>query len=137
MVLKKITLKMSRMKNSWMSVMLLLIGLSSCYYDKKETLYPADNSACDSKNSTFSQQVLPILDKKCSSCHGAGVYQSLGGGYNLDGFTNVSNYSSANGVIIKSIKGDPSVSSMPPTGKLTDCEISKIQNWIDNGAGNN
>ena len=126
---------MSRIKNSWLGF-IVVAALSGCYYDKKEILYPADNS-CDTSGITFSQTVHPILDQKCASCHGAGVYQSLGGNYNLDGYSNVSGYASPNGVIIKSIKSDPSVRPMPPSGKLTDCEISQIQKWVNAGAANN
>jgi hypothetical protein len=125
-----------RMKNSWLSL-ILVTALCVCYYDKKELLYPAGNGNCDTASITFSQKVLPILDKRCSSCHGAGVYQSLGGGVNLDGYTNASNYASPNGSIIKTINGDPSKPLMPPSGKISDCEILQIQKWINAGAVNN
>jgi uncharacterized membrane protein len=124
------------MKNSFISLFIVL-SLSSCYYDKKEILYPSENTTCDTSNITFSLKVQPILDKRCSSCHGAGVYQSLGGGINLDGYTNADNYASPNGSIIKTISGDPSVPLMPPTGKISDCEISQIQKWVNAGAPNN
>jgi hypothetical protein len=128
-------MRFSSLKNGWL-VFVVIAALSSCYYDKKEILYPADNS-CDTSGNTFSQKVKPILDKKCASCHGAGVYQSLGGAINLDGYTNASNYSSPNGSLLKTITGDPSVPLMPPSGKLTDCEISQIRKWVNEGAVNN
>jgi hypothetical protein len=125
------------MKNGWLGLIIVITALSGCYYDKKEILYPS-NTNCDTTNITFTLKVKPLLDQKCISCHGAGVYQSLGGGYNLDGYVNASNYSSPNGPLLKSVQGDPSVPRvMPPSGKLSDCEILQIQKWVNAGAANN
>ena len=126
----------SGMKNSWLGLIIVMTALGGCYYDKKEILYPA-NTNCDTANITFSQKIHPILDQRCSSCHGARVYQSLGGGYNLDGYVNASNYSSPSGALLKTVQGDPSVPLMPPSGKLSDCEILQIQKWVNSGAANN
>jgi hypothetical protein len=41
-------------------------------------------------------------------------------------------------LLMKAVKHDPSVIPMPVGGsRLSDCDISKIQIWVDAGAPNN
>lgn len=117
----------------WLS--LLFLGLSSCYYDNTEDLYPQQNTnSCDTTNVKYSTTVKPILDNYCVSCHSTTNNQ---GGVNIEGYTNVKVYVD-NGNLLKSIQHDAGVSPMPKgQAKLDDCKINKIKAWIDQGAPNN
>lgn len=116
--------------------MLLIVGglLGGCYYDNEETLYGL--TTCDSTfvSSSFSTDVLPLLDAHCNRCHAG---SSPSGDISLNTYSNVSNYVS-NGSLIGSIKHDPGFKAMPEgKGKLDPCDIKKIQSWIDTGAADN
>ncbi len=116
--------------------MLIIVGglLGGCYYDNEETLYGL--ITCDSTfvSSSFSTDVLPLLEAHCNRCHAG---SSPSGDISLDTYSNVSNYVS-NGSLIGSIKHDPGFKAMPEgRGKLSPCDIKKIQSWIDTGAANN
>jgi hypothetical protein len=54
----------------------------------------------------------------------------------LDNFANVS-ASAKTGKLLGSIKQDGSAIAMPPSYKIRDCEISKIETWISNGLPEN
>lgn len=116
--------------------MLLIVGglLGGCYYDNEKTLYGL--TTCDSTfvSSSFSTDVLPLLEAHCNRCHAG---SSPSGDISLDTYSTVSNYVS-NGSLIGSIKHDPGFKAMPEgKGKLDPCDIKKIQSWIDTGAANN
>lgn len=117
---------------------LMILLLSSCYYDKADILYPQSNvSNCDTTNITYANQVSQILNTYCNNCHGATTAAAVGGGINL------SNYSSMkahvdNGSLINSILQNGKASPMPKNAnKLDNCSINKIQIWINKGALNN
>ncbi len=90
--------------------------------------------ACDTTDFTYSGRVKPFLDTWCVGCHS---------GSNPSGAVNLSNY---NGVasavsgnkLIGSLKHEPGFFAMPPSGsKISNCEISAIQKWVDAGSPNN
>lgn len=104
-----------------------------CYYDNEEELYEFyyASNPCDTSSSTFSGTIFPIIQGNCSisGCHVAG-----GSGPGL-----LENYDQ-----VKSIVDNGKLESrvlvlrnMPPSGPLTDCQISLIERWLNNGAQNN
>lgn len=115
---------------------LVASGLTSCYYDSEEDLYPISfNAACDTTNITYSGAVKPILDLNCaySGCH---AEVGAAAGINLATHAGVVAYSSAN--LLSSINHDGNASPMPKNGnKLSDCDIQKITLWVQNGQPNN
>jgi uncharacterized membrane protein len=111
---------------------LFVLLLSSCYYDKEELLYPGSCTAPASP--LFAVDVLPLLNSRCNSCHGAAA---TGGGILLNSYTEVKKYAD-NGKLLGSIQHASGFSPMPKNaGKMATCEIQKIQNWITSGALNN
>jgi hypothetical protein len=117
-----------------MIAMLMVAFITSCYYDNEETLYPA-TADCDTESMSFSQDVWPVISSSCTGCHGGA---SPAGGIPLEGYANVSNsgaidpgnYGSLYGCISHASGNSP----MPKNGdKLSDCTISKIKAWIDQG----
>jgi mono/diheme cytochrome c family protein len=116
-------------------VFIAVLYLAGCYYDKAQLVYPPDSSTCDTTGVTYSTTVTGILNANCYSCHSGNA--AAGGGIQLDTYTGVQTYVT-NGQLINSINQTGSVAAMPPTGgKLSTCEISKIQVWINAGAPNN
>lgn len=108
--------------------------VSGCYYDNEATLYP-DSANCDpTLVSTFSADVLPLLNSRCNNCH-AGTSPS--GGIKLNTYTEVIKYVN-NESLMGTINHTSGFSPMPKNNsKMSDCQIQKIQSWIDAGALNN
>lgn len=91
------------------------------------------NCFCDPNQFAFAADIEPIFQLACVGCHKQG---NLSGNVNLDGYSNII-IQVNNGRLLGSISQQPGYSPMPKGGKLTDCEITKIKNWIDSGARNN
>ncbi len=91
-------------------------------------------NGCDSTNVTYSGTIQALLANNCTGCHNSG---SVSGGVNLDGYTNVKSYLDAHKTnFTKTINYSSSI-KMPPSGKLSDCNIAKFTNWINNSYPNN
>lgn len=110
--------------------------LSSCYYDNEEDLYRSEEMFCDTLNISFSDDIIPIIDNSCISCHGNVTAPALGGNIFLHNYFGVKT-SVDNGSLIGSIKYLPGYNSMPIDYKLDECTIKKINAWINNDAPNN
>ena len=107
----------------------ILALLSSCYKDNEEYLYGEID--CDVTDVSFSNDIMPILNASCATvgCHIAG---GSGNGEFMNYtqvFTKVENGSLMNRVVV--------LGDMPPSGALTDCQISHFEQWINDGAPNN
>ncbi len=114
------------------SGMFILWTFTSCYNDNYQTLYPS--GPCDTTNVTFSANVMPILNSNCTGCHNSG-YAS--GNISLDTYPHV--VAAVNGGrFLGSIQQAPGYIAMPlGAGKLSTCDISKIEAWINKGMPNN
>jgi uncharacterized membrane protein len=111
--------------------------ITGCYYDSEEALYPTVSTTCDLTTVTFATTVKPILQASCLSCHSNSKAASSGSGIKLENYSDVV-ITTKNGQLMGSIKHSNGYVAMPNGGgKLTDCEISKLQKWIDNGMLNN
>ena len=112
-------------------ITILLLFLSSCYYDVTET--PPDNTVV-----SFALDIQPILTTNCTSCHPPLVFPNLTTGNSYNAITNdvyiVPNDLDAS-VLYQKLLGNPNV--MPPSGALPTSEINLIKSWIEQGALNN
>ena len=114
------------------SLVLGMIVFSSCYYDVAETLYPA--GTCITTNMSYANDINPILQQNCFSCHSA---DANNGNVILEGYNQLMP-NITNGHLLKAIKHESGISPMPQsTTPLSSCEISKIEQWILQGAQNN
>jgi cytochrome c553 len=112
--------------------MISIVFLSSCYYDVEEQLYP--NGGCQTANMSLQANVLPILVRSCYACHDA---VTNNGNVTIEGYAELSKYIT-NGKLMGSIRQANGFIAMPQGApKLSDCEISKIEQWIVQGALNN
>ena len=108
------------------------IGMSGCYYDNVEELYP---DGCRTTDVSYSEGVVPILEaNQCLSCHNSGNEQ---GGIPLEGYDNVLERVE-DGSLMGAIRHEDEWEPMPLTGnKISNCSINRLQSWIDAGALNN
>src|SRR4030042_5604138 len=68
--------------------MILLLLISSCYYDSEEYLYPQIGNNCDTTNITFSGSVTLILQENCFGCHSNST-SSFGNNIKLEDYADV------------------------------------------------
>ena len=106
----------------------------SCTLDKGKLMSdedkPSNTLVCDTNTYTYNADVKAIIDTKCIGCHAStSPYGSLAS------YTVIKNKALV-GSLLSSLKGE-GYSLMPPTGKLSDCEIQGIESWITAGAPNN
>jgi hypothetical protein len=108
------------------------ILFTACESENKEDLFPVDPAVvCKTDSMSFSMDIKPIIAKNCaiSGCHVSG--------FNDGDFTTYQGIKDKidNGDLIRQrvvIKKD-----MPASGPLPDCEIAKIESWLNAGAPNN
>lgn len=113
---------------------LIMVAISSCYYDVEERLYPAE--ICDTTNITYALTVKPILDANCnlSGCHNTA---SASAGIALEQYSQVKSYIDQP-KFIGSLWHDAAYSAMPKNAAaLSACQIRKLDQWRLNGSPNN
>lgn len=98
-----------------------------------ENYFCDDNTNCDTTNTSYTNNVVPILTNNCIGCHNA---SNSSGGVVLDNYTPVAS-SALSGKLFGSINHDAGYVPMPPSGNLSNCDKALIKSWIDKGAPNN
>ncbi|MCP9768898.1 hypothetical protein EGI22_13345 [Lacihabitans sp. LS3-19] len=97
----------------------------------------AKETKCDvvinAENPTFAAVIKPIIDNYCLGCHQSG---NASGGVLLNSYANIK-FVADNGVLLGSVKKITGYIAMPPSSKLSICEITAIENWVKAGALNN
>ena len=111
---------------------LIMIGITSCYYDNAEELYPQPIE-CDTLNVTYSQTIVPIMSTNCDFCHSGSAPSANVRTDTYDDLKIIAD----NDRLWGSINHESGYSSMPKDRpKLNDCDLKKIRVWLDNGALN-
>lgn len=91
-------------------------------------------SGCDTTNVKYSTHIKPIIQNACQGCHSG---TAPGGGINLATYAGVKAIAD-NGKFLGSISYLTGYSGMPKNGnKLTDCQITMVKLWINQGAPEN
>ena len=113
--------------------------VESCYYNNEVELYSTPvTTTCDTSTAKFAAFMSPLMTAQCatSNCHSV---SRQAGGINLSSHTTIKSYITSNKItFLGSIKRSPGFSQMPDGGaKLSDCTISKVETWINNGLLNN
>jgi hypothetical protein len=113
----------------------LFVSLVGCTYHNIQELLPPV-STCDSLHPSYAADIEPILRTQCYSCHDT---LNATAGIILQLHSNVVVYA-LNGRLVNSlVQPDtmPSTKYMPPSSKLSPCELGIFRNWVANGAPNN
>ena len=111
---------------------LFMLSMSSCYYDKAELL--ATTKDCDTTKVTFALTVSPIIKTNCELCHSG---STPSGNISLSDYTEIKT-ADDNGSLMGSIRHENGWSAMPKGGnKLSDCDIRKLEIWINKGKPDN
>jgi uncharacterized membrane protein len=119
------------------TMFLIIVFTTGCYYNNEEKLYPVVSTDCNLTEVTFSGTIKPILQATCFTCHSNSNYLNSGGGIKLENYADIK-IMAGNGKLMGAVKHENGYIPMPQGGgKLTACEISQLQKWIDNGTLNN
>lgn len=121
------------MRRTLAFVILISVSLGACFYDNEEDLY--GGAQCGTQDMSYSKDIVPILEANtCLSCHSA---QAKLGNIDLSTYSNVSIYVK-NGSLLGSMRHDAGYSPMPQAAdKVNNCNLNKVQAWIDQGAKDN
>ncbi|MEM7163341.1 MAG: hypothetical protein AAF487_12975 [Bacteroidota bacterium] len=115
---------------------LIIPILHSCEKPRPEEGAPID---CPNPidNPSFSDNIVPILELHCYTCHDNENHTLLGEGIDLEDYSNVFPFAK-NGKLLGSIKHEENCVPMPLDGeKIPDCDIQNIERWVLQGAMNN
>lgn len=107
----------------------IILVFVSCASNNEEELYP-----CVPESVTYSGTVAPIIQQNCFTCHGGDDPTS---GIPFNTYDDLKVMVDAERLIgaIRRLEG---FSSMPQNASaLPDCEILKIEKWVNDGALNN
>lgn len=114
-----------------LAIIVMAIGLTQCTKDSEEALR---GGGCLTENLSYSEDISRIIDIKCNACHST---ENRFGGVILDNYDNLSTYAN-NGKLSCTIEHASGCSPMPQgSDQLSQCNIDKINAWINDGAQNN
>jgi hypothetical protein len=110
---------------------------SACYYDNKEELYPLAGGTCDTSVAvSYSKDIAPIMNLNCSlsGCHNAATHAA---GITTSSYTDL--VSAVNGKrFVGAVEWTSGFSPMPKGSvKLSNCNLNKINAWINAKMPNN
>lgn len=106
----------------------LVMGLSSCYYDNGEDLYPVDPGSCQTENLTYDNQIGTLINLTCSTrgCHYTGNQPPA-----LTNYAEV--IANLDRIEVRALQER----SMPPAGPISQCQHNQLKQWIADGAPEN
>jgi hypothetical protein len=127
-------LRMNSMSNVLRFFLVLTVLCQACYYDVESELYPY--STCLTHQVSYQQDIRQILERSCLSCHN-NDNAALNGNIKLETYPDVKRYVE-DGSFLGTVRRDAGFIPMPQDAqRISQCEISKIEAWIDAGALNN
>lgn len=91
------------------------------------------NVECDTTTVTFNGSILPITSSYCKGCHSGGNPE---GGILLTDYNSIKS-AVESGRFVGAVEQLQGFTSMPPKGRLSDCNLAQIKIWIKNGMPNN
>ncbi|MEY4626847.1 MAG: hypothetical protein RL003_819 [Bacteroidota bacterium] len=107
-------------------ILVASVSMQGCYYDNKAENY--GSASCDSANPTYTNNIAPLINQSCIGCHGS---SGASAGVSLTTYDLVKTQA-LKGSLTGTMKQN-GYSLMPPGGKLSNCKIGQVENWIRNG----
>jgi hypothetical protein len=125
------------MKTNYIQLLIFsmfVLGSSGCTYHNEEEYFNTEQNTCVTENISFANDIQPILNANCVSCHNAtDTYANV----NLSDFANTEKVAKT-GLLLSVIKHETGFKQMPQgQPKLDDCTIAKIEAWVNDGFKNN
>lgn len=111
------------------ALFITIMSQTACFYDNELDLYGAQT--CDTTAVSYSLDIRPILDANCITCHAPGGEQEVAP---LLTYEDVKKYTGDRNIVDRT---SGTTVLMPPTGKMSDCNVSLIESWVNAGAPNN
>jgi len=130
--MKKILLLISKA-----TVLILLLSLSSCYYDEEVVIPEVVLDPIE--DVSFANEIQPIFTEFCAACHPNAAPPDLTAGNSYAAIINgdiVPFDLNASSLYQTLITTDAS-ELMPPSGSLSDEDINLVKSWIEQGALDN
>jgi mono/diheme cytochrome c family protein len=86
--------------------------------------------ACDSTSATtYTAVIAPMMQMQCLGCHqGAGA----SGGVRLTSYSEVT-AAVGNSGLVDAVNGANGRSQMPPSGRMSDCNVALLERWVRAG----
>jgi hypothetical protein len=84
---------------------------------------------CDTSSVSFTAQIWPMMESYCTGCHSS---SAPGGGIVIAGYEDLTALAE-NGSLMGSIRWESGYARMPTNQQLSDCQITLLQQWIDEG----
>ena len=113
-------------------ILVLVFLPSGCENNNELDLY--GETECDTINITWESAIADILNKYCVECHGPVIHYNNVRHDSYDSEMIVVNDGRLRGVV----NHLPGYKKMPfERGKLPECDLKKINIWLDNGAPEN
>jgi cytochrome c5 len=110
----------------------IIVSLESCYYDKFDEIHPTVGykNTCDTTlANTYTGSINAIMQVNCVGCHSsAAPTQNIA----LDSY-NAVKAAAANGSLKGTMTHSSGYNAMPPTTPAQQCEIDRVQKWINAG----
>lgn len=107
-----------------------------CVNKKADSINPVNPGGCDTTDLTYSGDINPIIQQNCtlSGCH---TNATMAGGYSFETYAGL-HAALQNERLIGAINHEAGFIAMPQnSGKLSDCDIAKITQWVAIGSPNN
>ena len=107
---------------------------NSCTYHNEDDYFKDNPDICYTEDVSFSADIFPIMESNCISCHNA---TDLTAGIDLSDYSKIKSLAETN-LLLGVIKHNDGFARMPlNASKLSDCDISKLEVWIEKGFMNN
>lgn len=113
-------------------IVLFAFAIWSCTNDSEADLIGIDEEQVDDEEGTiitYESEIKSIIDSGCVGCHNNPPIN--GAPFSLVNYQQVS--TRANSILNAMSRQSGSSAAMPPSGRLPQNTINKIQEWIDNG----
>ena len=125
--------------NSKKTILFSLLTIAfayGCVNNKADTIKPANPDICDTVNLSYSEDINPIIQQNCaiSGCH---TNATMAGTFTFETYAGL-HEAIQHQRLIGAISHQAGFIAMPQNSpKLSDCDISKITQWVVIGAPNN
>jgi uncharacterized membrane protein len=121
------------MRKFSLSALILVFGLvvtfqSSCYYDNEQSLYGSGTTSCDTTNLKYSTKISSLIAQNCTTCHSLNGSQSV---QPMETYDELKAYALAGRIVFRT---NDTLSPMPPTGLLSECDRNQLKAWVNAGA---